>query len=172
MFERRAVDRVLVVLEDQARLDRVDFERVRRVQLRAATDFVHVLFESARAVETYAAHVAGHPAGREQSHQSVNVVAVQVRDEDARDLADVDVASEELMLRALAAVEEPDLAALLRPQRDARDVSRARRHSGTRSKKSNSQTPPAYLKSCLETVLAAERQQEGSQTCNVWDIVR
>jgi hypothetical protein len=60
--------------------------------------------------------VRGHAAGREQSHQPEHVVAVHVRDEDARYLADVQVAPEQLVLRALAAVEEPHLAALRGPQ--------------------------------------------------------
>ena len=69
----------------------------------------------ARAVDVDAARVRGHAAGREQPHQPEDVVAVHVRDEDARDLADVQVAAQELVLRPLAAVEEPHLAALRRP---------------------------------------------------------
>ena len=135
MLERRAGDGVLLVLEDLPFLDRVDFERVRSMELRAAAHVAHVLREAARAVERDGAGVAGHAAGREQSHQPVDVVAVHVRDEDARDLADVEVAAQELVLRALAAVEEPHLGALRRPQRHARDVARPGRHPGACSEK-------------------------------------
>ena len=133
VLERRAGDYELLVLEDQSFTDLSDSERVIRLKLSATADLAHVVGERARAVYVNGARVRGHAAGREQAHQPEHVVAVHVRDEDARDLTDIQVAAQQLVLRALAAVEEPDLGALRRSQCDARNVSRARRHARARS---------------------------------------
>ena len=55
------------------------------------------------------------------------MIAVEVRDEDARDLAEPQVCALNLVLRRLAAVEEPDLRALREPERHAGDVAHASR---------------------------------------------
>src|SRR5205085_6677675 len=140
VLERRAGDHELLVLEDQSFTDLSDSERVIRLKLSATADLAHVVGERARAVYVNGARVRGHAAGREQAHQPEHVVAVHVRDEDARDLTDIQFAAKQLVLRALAAVEEPDLGALRRSQCDARNVSRARRHARARPKESYPQS--------------------------------
>jgi hypothetical protein len=58
------------------------------------------------------------------------VIAMQVRDQNTCDLTDIEVAANELVLRAFAAVEKPDFAALFQAERDRRYVACSRRHAG------------------------------------------
>jgi hypothetical protein len=101
-----------------------------------AGDVADVSLKAARAINIYALGMARHSGGSQQPDEAEEMVAVQVRDKDARDLADLQITFEKLVLRALAAVKEPDLRSLRRAQSHARDVARARRHTGTCSEES------------------------------------
>jgi hypothetical protein len=80
--------------------------------------------------------MAGHACGRQQPDESEQMIAVQVRDKNARDLTQFQITAQQLVLCAFAAIEEPDLASLRQAQSDARNISRACRHTGAGSKKS------------------------------------
>ena len=65
------------------------------------------------------------------------MVAMHVGDKNPRDLADLEIAAQKLMLSPLAAVKQPNFSPLGQPQGNARDVPSASGHAGTGSKKRN-----------------------------------
>ena len=76
---------------------------------------------------------AGQAASSQQSHQSEEMIAVQVRDEDARDVAELERRVLELMLRAFAAIKQPHFGALRQAQRHAGNIARLGRDARTRA---------------------------------------
>ena len=132
MFQRLAGDAEIFFAVDEAGFDRVYFERVGECGARDSAAHAHVLFETVRAVEMYLLRLSRKPAGGEQPHQAEEMIAVQVCDEDAADLADLERRALQLLLRALAAIEQPHFAALRQPERHARNIARPRRHARTR----------------------------------------
>ena len=122
MLERLATDREFIVLKDRARFNRLSLRPVGKVCLGLARHISHVLFESGRAINIYAARMTRHSGGSQQPDQAEEVIAVHVRDEDAPDLADLQIALDELVLCAFATIEEPHLGSLGQAQGDARNV--------------------------------------------------
>lgn len=80
--------------------------------------------------------VSGKPSGSKQTGQAVYVVAVKMRDKDARQLAETKVASQDLMLRRFTAIHQPPLAALRKSHGDSRNIAPWRRYAAARSKES------------------------------------
>ena len=66
--------------------------------------------------------VASQPQAGQQTRQSKDVVAMHVRYENAPQLREAQITAQKLMLRALAAVEEPHFCPLRQPHRHRRDI--------------------------------------------------
>ncbi len=88
-----------------------------------------VVAQGVRPIQIHAGAGARQPEAGQQARQSEDVVAVHVGDEDPAQLAHPQFAAQELVLGGLAAVEQPELAALGQPQRHRRDIAGAGRHA-------------------------------------------
>lgn len=129
MTERATLDRKLVVLENRAGFDFVYAYAVGIVcvVVRRLATSAQESFETGGTVDVNFAARAAEFAAREQAGQAVKVIAVKVCDEDAANLRDAQGASENLMLRAFTAIEQPKVRPLRQTQSDRRNVARSRR---------------------------------------------
>ena len=109
MRHREGLDPVVVTLDDGARVELDDVERVGQPADHDA-ERSHQRGSPARPVDGHRNLSAAQSEGLQHARQAEDVVGVQVREEDVLEIDEPGVRAEELPLRALAAVDEKAVA--------------------------------------------------------------
>lgn len=129
MGQRRTGNSELIVFKQQTGLNGMHFDGIGKMSLGIATRRSEKFIQLGRPIDVNPTGIARQSATCQQPHQPVGVIAVHVGDEDARNLAAPHIASQKLVLRAFATVEQPNLRSLWQAEGNAGDIARSGGHT-------------------------------------------
>jgi hypothetical protein len=109
MLERRAGHLKFIVGKHQTWFHRMYFDGIGKAGLAVALTGIEIVIQSRRAVNIDTLNITSQTAASKQAHQSKDMIAVHVGDKNFSNLAGFNVAAHNLVLRALAAVKQPNL---------------------------------------------------------------
>jgi len=116
-------------------------DRVAQTGGGGAQHTVEILPQGIGSIEIHPFALPGEAQAGQKARQSVDVVAMHVADEDAPQLGHAQRAAQELMLRALATVEQPELSPLRQAEGHRRDIAGAGGDTGAGAKKGDLHNP-------------------------------